>query len=112
MKHLYGEFEEKQFEEYKKQLHKKLFWLLIYKDPNTKDQFPLVTDEVFENYFTNVMHEIDGLNALLYYPTEICSIMVLLQRALMETKDPDFNYKSYRKLVLDAHALVDKIQEV
>jgi hypothetical protein len=112
MKHLYGEFEENQFEEYKKQLHKKLFWLLIYKDPNTKDQFPMVDDVVFENYFYSVMAEINSLNSLLFYPVELCSIVVLLQEALMETQKDDFNYKAYRKLVLDAHGLVDKIKEV
>jgi hypothetical protein len=112
MKHLYGEFEENQFEEYKKQLHKKLFWLLIYKDPNTKDQFPQIDDESYRNYFINVMKEIDSLNSLLFYPVEICSITVLLEQAFKETQNKIFDYKTYRKYVLDAHSLIDKIKEV
>lgn len=111
IEHKYGEFSETQLDEYKTKLHKKLFWLLIYKDPNTKDQFPNVDDQAFEQYFNHVMHEINGLNSLLLYPVEICSIMSLLESALAISKEKDFNYKTYRKLVLDAHALVDKIRE-
>ena len=107
--HKYGTYNEKQFNEYKTKLHKKLFWLLIYKDPKTKEQFPNVDTYAFEQYFIHVMHEIDGLNALLSYPVEICSMMSLLESALHETQKDEFDYKLYRKLVLDAHALVDKI---
>ena len=108
--HKYGEFTEEQFNEYKKQLHKKLFWLLIYKDPHTKNQFPDVDQNGYEKYFKHIMHEIDGMNSLLFYPTEICTMMAVLESALHETQKGDFQYKPYRKLVLDAHALVDKIQ--
>lgn len=109
IEHKYGKYTDKQFDEYKTKLHKKLFWLLIYKDPNTKDQFPNVDTYAFEQYFDHIMHEIDGMNALLFYPPEICSIMSLLESALHETQKENFDYKFYRKLVLDAHALVDKI---
>jgi len=108
--HKYGTFTDEQFNEYKKQLHKKLFWLLIYKDPNTKDQFPDVDQKNYEQYFTHVMYEIDGMNSLLFYPSEICIMMSVLETALHETQKQDFDYKPYRKLILDAHALIDKIQ--
>ena len=39
MKTIYGHFDDKQFEDYKVKLHKDLFWLLLYKDPKTKDEF-------------------------------------------------------------------------
>ena len=55
------------------------------------------------------MRRMDGLNELLSYPTEIVAIMSLLEAALIESKKVDFDYKSYRKLVLDAHSLIDKI---
>lgn len=54
------------------------------------------------------MKKIDGLNTF-FYPVEIVAIMSLLQAALNETRSDDFNYRSYRKLILDAHSLVDKI---
>ena len=103
---IYGHFDDLQIEEYKEKLHKEMFWLLLYKDPKTKDEFKNVD---FEKYFINLMKKIDGLNPLLFYPVEIVAIMSLLQAALNETRSDDFNYRSYRKLILDAHSLVDKI---
>lgn len=103
---IYGHFDDLQIEEYKEKLHKEMFWLLLYKDPKTKDEFKNVD---FEKYFINLMEKIDGLNTLLFYPVEIVAIMSLLQAALNETRSDDFNYRSYRKLILDAHSLVDKI---
>lgn len=103
---IYGHFDDLQIEEYKEKLHKEMFWLLLYKDPKTKDEFKNVD---FEKYFINLMKKIDGLSTLLFYPVEIVAIMSLLQAALNETRSDDFNYRSYRKLILDAHSLVDKI---
>ena len=106
MQTIYGHFEDEQMENYKVKLHKELFWLLIYKDPKTRDEYLNVD---FNKYFDGLMRRIDGLNALLFYPTEIVAIMSLLEAALIESKKVDFDYQSYRKLVLDAHSLVDKI---
>lgn len=106
MQHLYGHFNNEQMENYKVKLHKELFWLLIYKDPKTRDEYLNID---FNKYFDGLMRRIDGLNELLFYPTEIVAIMSLLQAALIESKKVDFDYQAYRKLVLDAHSLVDKI---
>lgn len=106
MKHLYGYFTDEQMENYKIKLHKELFWLLIYQDPETKNNY---LDVDFNKYFDGLMRKISGLNKLLFYPTEIVSIMSLLEAALIESQKEEFNYKAYRKLVLDAHSLVDKI---
>lgn len=108
MKNMYGEFSKNQMSEYKVKLHKELFWLLLYKDPKTKEQYAHIK---FDKYFTGIMKKINGLNELLFYPVEIVSIMSLLQAALIETKKEDFDYEIYRKLILDAHSWVDKIKE-
>lgn len=102
----YGTFEKEQMEQFKVKLHKELFWLLIYKDPKTCEEYANVN---FYKYYEGVMRKIDGLNELLFHPPEIVSIMSLLEAALIETKKEIFNYKAYRKLILDTHALVDKI---
>jgi hypothetical protein len=107
MKTLYGNYNDEQFEQYKIQLHKEMFWLLLYKDPNTQNKYK---DIDFEKYFVNLMKKIDGLNEILLYPIEIISIMSLLQAALIETRKENFDYKAYRKLILDAHSLVDEIR--
>lgn len=106
MQTIYGHFNDEQMENYKVKLHKDLFWLLLYKDPKTKNEYLSVD---FNKYFDGLMRRIDGLNELLFYPTEIVTIMSLLEAALIETKKIDFSYKDYRKLILDAHALIDKI---
>lgn len=106
MEHLYGKFSEEQMEKYKTKLHKEMFWLLIYQDPKTKEEYINVD---FDKYFDGLMKKINGLNELLFCPVEIVSIMSLLQAALIETKKVDFDYKTYRKLILDAHSYVDKI---
>lgn len=106
MEHLYGEFSDGQIEQYKVKLHKELFWLLIYKDPETRDQYSHVD---YEKYFGNIMRKLDGFNELIFYPVEIVSLMSLLEAALIETRKEEFNYPLYRKIILDAHNLVDKI---
>ncbi len=59
MDYLYGKFSDKQITEFKNKLHKKLFWLLLYKDPKTAQNYKNVD---FAKYFVNLMKEIDGLN--------------------------------------------------
>jgi hypothetical protein len=106
MKYLYGEFTRSQFGSLKKKLHNKLFWLLLYKDPNTQGKYAHVD---FNNYFINLMAEIDGLNELLFFPDAIVEMCMKLQAAYHEAQKSDFDYRIYRKLVLDAHKLVDDI---
>lgn len=106
MKHLYGYFTDEQMDGYKTKLHKDVFWLLIYKDPNKINDFP---DVDYEKYFEGLMLKINGLSELLSYPIEIVEMMSVLEAALLETRKENFNFKTYRKLIFDAHSLVDKI---
>ena len=39
MKTIYGNFSKEQIDKYKDRLHSKLFQLLLYKDPETKDKY-------------------------------------------------------------------------
>ena len=87
MRHLYGYFTDEQMENYKIKLHKELFWLLIYQDPETKNNY---LDVDFNKYFDGLMRKISGLNKLLFYPTEIVSIMSLLEAALIESQKEEF----------------------
>lgn len=106
MEHLYGYFTDGQVENYKTKLHKDVFWLLLYKDPQKEGDFP---DVDYEKYFDGLMLKINGLNELLSYPTEIVEMMSILEAALLETRKDYFNFRTYRKLLFDAHALIDKI---
>lgn len=103
---LYGDFTAEQLAEYRDRLHKKLFWLLLYKDPKTCGEF---IDVDFEKYFTNLMRELNGLTDLLFRPSGIVEMLTVLQAAYNEAVKPEFDYRTYRKFVLDAHTLLDRM---
>lgn len=108
----YGSFTKSETDEYKEKLHKKIFWLLLYKDPKTADQYKHVD---FDKYFNSLMKEICGLNCMLVHASSgIIELMSILQAAYNETLADEFNYHQYRKFVLDAHSMLDNIdfQEV
>ena len=97
MKTIYGTFSKEQINEYKDRLHSKLFQLLLYKDPKTKDKYNVN----FEKYFSGIMYSIDGLNELLFYPEVIVELMSNLEAALMETHKETFDQKVYQLDVLE-----------
>jgi len=105
----YGEFDPTQIAVTKDKIRKQIFHLLLYVDPNTKDQYP---DIDVDRAFTSLLKKLGGLNSLLDYPPEIVAITTLLEAALMEYNSSDFKFSIYRKLVLDAGAEVLNIKEV
>jgi len=107
--HKYGEFDSNQIEQTKKYMRKQIYFLLLYVDPNTKDEYPNVN---VESAFNNILTKISGMNELLFYPAEIVVVLSLLEQALIEFKNPDFSFSVYRKLILDAGNEVLKIKEV
>lgn len=100
----YGEFSENQMEEYKKKLHDKIYFLLLYEDPKTKDNF---VDVNVDRYIYFLLLEINGLNHILHFPMEIVEILSILNTAKSLRKKENYNFRTYRKLILDAQALVD-----
>lgn len=104
---LYGEITKEQFDDYKVKLHKKLFWLLLYKDPDTCSDFDYVD---FDKYITSLMKEITGLSTILSSPCELVELLAFLQAAYNETFSDEFNYKAFRKFVLDAHNVLDRLE--
>ena len=70
---------------------------------------PIFIVKWMTKYFDSLMRKISGLNELLFCPTEIVTMLSLLEAALIESNRENFDYQIYRKLVLDAHAEIDKI---
>lgn len=95
-----------QIDQYKTKLHKKIFWFLLYKDPKTASKYP---DVNIDSYFEYVIKELDGFNKVLSEPPEMAEILSLLEAAHRESKNEKFNYRLYRKFILDAQDLVDQI---
>ena len=108
MKHLYGEFSENQIAQTKKSLRGSIFFLLLCVDPKTSWEYQ---DVDVNQCFNGLLLKIGGLNELLLKQPEIVTTMSLLQAALMEFNNPEFNFKTYRKLILDAGAEIEKLRE-
>lgn len=105
-RHLYGRFSEKQIEQTKKSLRGSIFFLLLCVDKNTSWEYQ---DVDVNKCFNGLLQKMGGLNSLLLEPLEIVTTMSLLQAALMEYNNPDFDFQIYRKLILDAGAEIDKL---
>ena len=108
MKHKYGEFTRNQISEIKQSLRKSIFFLLLYVDPKTKQEY---VDVNINQAFCGLLHMLGGMNEILFYPPELVKIISLLQAALTEVNKTDFNFSVYRKLILDAGAEVERIKE-
>ena len=75
VEHKYGNFNESQFDEYKSRMRKKIFWLIIYTDPKTKEPY---RDVDIVSYHKNIMEQISGLNSLLFHPSGVVDILCAL----------------------------------
>jgi len=109
VKYKYGTFKVKQIRETKETMRKQIFFLLLLADPATKDQYP---DVDIKRAFDNLLIKINGFNSLLSYPSEVVEILSVLESAREELNRPELDFEKYRKLVLDAGAIVQKIKEV
>lgn len=109
MQHLYGEFTQSQIAQTKKSLRGSIFFLLLCVDSKTAHEYKNVD---VNKCFKGLLLKLGGLNDLLMNQPELVIIMSLLQAAMSEYNNPEFNFKTYRKLILDAGAEVEKLKEV
>ena len=105
--HKYGSFKKEQVEDYITKIRKKIFWLILYTDPETKSAYE---DIDVHGYHENLMYELSGLNSLLFYPKELVEILSLLESALHMLESDSFYFRKYRRLVFDAGALVKDME--
>lgn len=102
MRHLYGNFSAEQIHQQKENLHNSIHWLLLYKE----QKYPHLS-----NYIKSLMLRISGLNRLLNEPAELVTLLSILQAINDMNDSPNCDFKTYRKLVLDAHSITDMIKE-
>ena len=81
----------------KEYLRSAIFKLLKYKEESY---------EYLDNYFGSVLQQLNGFNKLTGFQPEIITIMSLLEYA----RETD-NFKDYRKAILDACGMVERIKE-
>jgi hypothetical protein len=108
MKHLYGNFSDKQIDKLIKSIRSSIFFLLVSVDPETCEDYKEVD---IERNFDSIMMRLNGLNKLLVDRVELVDIMAMLQYAREEYKSQEFDFKIYRKLILDAGAEVKRLRE-
>ena len=109
MKHTYGEYTEDQVAEFKQRIRKKIYFLLLSVDYNTADQFKYINKK---QAFKSLLYELGGASRVFFQPEQIVECINLLEEARDELFGEGFNYKKYRKLILDAGAAIERIKEV
>ncbi len=106
----YGKFTSSQISEVKHLLQKKIFFLLLIVDPQTRANYESVN---VEEAFDEILRMLSGFNGLLNYPAEVVDISCKLKAALEEySKGAVYDFKAYRRLILSAGKEVEKIKEV
>lgn len=108
MIHKYGEFTTKQINAEVDRLRKSIFFLLLCVDKETRDSYQHISVPLV---FRNLLYRIGGLNDVLFQPVELVTVISLLQAAFNEYTSSHFNFKLYRKLILDAGTEILKIKE-
>lgn len=110
----YGTFADYQLEYNIKFFRKKIFYLLLYVDPKTKEQYK---DTVVRDAFNGLLYELGGLNSILNEPHSLVRVISMLEAALLEyskyeINPTDFNFNKYRKLILDSGNEILKIEKI
>lgn len=106
----YGKFTSSQIAEVKHLLQKKIFFLLLIVDPQTRENYESVN---VEEAFDEILRMLSGFNGLLNYPAEVVDISCKLKAALQEySKGMVYDFAAYRRLILSAGKEVERIKEV
>ena len=105
---LYGSYSPTQIHSTKLSIRKAIFFLLLYVDPETKNNYSNI--DVAEA-FRNLQYKLNGLNSILLEPPELVETMSLLESARLEYESECFQWRKYRKLVLDAGSKIMDVKE-
>ena len=109
MHYKYGEFSQTQMADMKELLRKKIFFLLLIVDPKTNAGYSNIDVDAA---FVDVLNLIGGLNSLMGYPSENVVVSSLIEKAKVLYDGNEFDFRKYRKLILDAGNKVKDIAEV
>lgn len=109
VKQKYGEFSDNQMVWTKQYMRKRIYFLLLYVDPKTSASYPNVD---VDSAINGLLLRLSGLNSVLFYPKALVNVISLLEAARIEYNNPEFDFKVYRKLILDAGTEVLDIEGV
>lgn len=105
---IYGYYSPSQIHSTKLSIRKAIFFLLLYVDPQTSQNYP---DIDIAEAIRNLQYKLNGLNNILREPPELVTTMSLLEAALIELQNECFDWLKYRKLILDAGSEIMKVKE-
>lgn len=100
MKIRYGVLPDADFDLYKKRLHSLIHWLLVYADEN---------NPCLDSYFQKVQVKLAGLSSLMENDSSIVELMILVESARVLAEAKNYNSRMYKKLILDAHEIIERI---
>lgn len=94
-------FPVKQNNDFIEDIRHEIFFLLLLVDPKTSKEYDNVD---INEAFDNTIDRIFGYNRLLGESLPVINTLTMLKSAQSEYNKPDseFNYKRYRKLILDS----------
>ena len=107
IKHKYGEFTEGQFEQAKTFIRKQIYSLLLFADPKLKEKYERYD---LNKAFDSFLRKLGGMNSVLEEPPELVRIISMLEAAWLEYQKPEFDFKTYRKLILEAGNLILEVK--
>lgn len=107
VQHKYGEFADMQVTDAIEYIRKRIFFLLLVaEDLETRVKFP---DVDLQKAHDSVMWVVSGLNDLLNKPSALVTALSRLEEAKNNLIKDEFDFKKYRKLILDAGAEISNI---
>lgn len=98
----YGDFKTSQILDHKQELHNNVLALLYMKEENCS---------TLDNYFSSLLWRLSGYNEIFGNQAIMIDIMSNLEEARNEAKKEKYNHNKYRKLILDAFNMIDKLKE-
>ena len=82
---------------------------MLIADPNEKGKYPNVD---VDSAFVDVLNLLGGLNSLMNYPEQTVVVSSLVEQAKNIYDADEFDFRAYRKLILDAGSKIRDISEV
>ena len=110
MQYIYGDFTDKQISEAVRAMHNDIHKLLLYKDKRVEEKI-FEDDESFIHYFNNLMFKLGGTKILFNDNGFMVSLMSTLQAAMDNVQSDQFDYKAFRRAILDSHGYIKEMFE-
>lgn len=98
----YGDFKITQILEHKQELHNNILSLLYMKEENC---------ETLDSYFDSLLWRLSGYNSIFGNQAIMVDIMSDLEEARNEANKDNYDHKKYRRLILNAFNMIDKLKE-